>query len=294
MLFISRSVGIHDGTFHADEVTACALLELFDLIDANKIHRTRNPDILKQCEFVCDVGGIYDPNKKLFDHHQAEYKGELSSAGMILLYLKNVGIISLEDYHFFNNSLILGVDAHDNGAGPLLPGVCTYSQLISNFMPIQHDASSETQNQAFMEAFHFVQSHLHRLWKRHQYVQSCKETVREVMEQKQEFLVFEHSIPWMESFFELDGAHHPAKFIIMPSGNHWKLRGIPPSMRQSMQVRIPLPEKWAGLLNDELKKITKIEGAIFCHKERFISVWKTKEDALQALKLTMEIQETKS
>ncbi len=294
MLLIPRSAGIHDGTFHADEVTACALLHLFNLIDSDKIRRTRDSNMLSQCEYVCDVGGIYDPDKKLFDHHQAEYKGKLSSAGMILLYLKDTGHLSLQDYNFFNNSLILGVDAHDNGVGPLLPGVCTYSQLISNFTPIKYDSLPETQYQAFMDAFHFAYSHLLRLWQRHKYVQSCKETVREVMQQMQECLIFEHSIPWMESFFELDGANHPAKFLIMPSGDHWKLRGIPPTLRQSMQVRIPLPEEWAGHLNTELKEITKIPGAIFCHKERFISVWKTKEDALEALKIVLKIQESTS
>jgi uncharacterized UPF0160 family protein len=294
MLFIPRSVGIHDGTFHADEVTACALLHLFNLIDSDKIRRTRDSKVLSQCEYVCDVGGIYDPDKKLFDHHQAEYKGKMSSAGMILLYLHDTGHLNTQDYNFFNNSLILGVDAHDNGVGPLLPGVCTYSQLISNFTPIKYDSIPETQNQAFMEAFHFAYSHLHRLWERHKYVQSCKETVREVMQQMQECLIFEQSIPWMESFFELDGANHPAKFLIMPSGNHWKLRGIPPTLRQSMQVRIPLPEEWAGHLNTELKEITQIPGAIFCHKERFISVWKTKEDALKALKIVLKKQESSS
>ncbi len=35
---IPRSVGTHDGTFHADEVTACAFLLLFDLVDSNKNH----------------------------------------------------------------------------------------------------------------------------------------------------------------------------------------------------------------------------------------------------------------
>jgi uncharacterized UPF0160 family protein len=43
---IPRSVGTHDGTFHADEVTACALLLLFDLVDGNKIVRTRQLDQL--------------------------------------------------------------------------------------------------------------------------------------------------------------------------------------------------------------------------------------------------------
>ncbi len=211
MLFIPRSVGIHDGTFHADEVTACALLKLFDLIDSDKIWRTRDSNILSQCEYVCDVGGSYNPEKKQFDHHQAEYKGELSSAGMVLLYLKEINLITPQDYLFFNNALIRGVDAHDNGAGPILPGVCTYSQLISNFMPIKHESSPEKLSQAFMEAFDFAYLHLQRLWQRHQYVQSCKESVREAMEEMGECLIFERSIPWVESFFELDGSKSSSK-----------------------------------------------------------------------------------
>lgn len=291
MPFVPRSIGTHDGTFHADEVTACALLELFNLIDADKIRRTRDPHILSTCEYVCDVGGIYEPARKLFDHHQAGYEGNLSSAGMVLLYLKDIGKFSTQDYHFFNHALIMGVDAHDNGAGPLLQGVCTYSQLISNFTPINHDSFPETHTQAFMEAFYFARNHLSRLWRRHKYVQSCKGIVNEAMKEKKEYLLFDHAIPWMESFFELDGIRHPAKFVIMPTGSHWKLRGIPPSLRQSMQVRIPLPQQWAGLLNEDLKQITKIPGAIFCHKGRFISVWETREDAIKALQTVLSLQE---
>ena len=36
-------------------------------------------------------------------------------------------------------------------------------------------------------------------------------------------------------------------------------------------------------LEEELKKVSGIKGAIFCHKGRFISIWETKEDALKAL-----------
>lgn len=288
MLKISRSCGTHDGTFHADEVTACALLELFDLIDADKINRTRDPAILERCEFVCDVGGFYIPEKKLFDHHQADYEGPLSSAGMILLYLVQCGKITQEDHAFFHKSLIMGVDAHDNGADPMIPGLCSYSNLISNFTPINHEASSTSQDVTFMEAFYFARDHLSRLWRRHKYVLSCREIVAKVMAEKKEYLHFDHPIPWMESFFELDGLNHPAKFVIMPSGKHWKLRGIPPSMDKSMKVRMPLPSEWAGLLEDDLKKATGIPGAVFCHKGRFISVWETLEDSLKALEYVLE------
>ena len=73
----------------------------------------------------------------------------------------------------------------------------------------------------------------------------------------------------------------------MPTGTHWKLRGIPPKSGNRMQLRKPLPSHWAGRLKDELKRITGIEGAIFCHKGRFISVWETKEDALKALRMAL-------
>jgi uncharacterized UPF0160 family protein len=285
---IPRSCGTHDGTFHADEVTACALLDLFDLIDASKIVRTRDPKVLANCEYVCDVGGVYSPKDKLFDHHQVDYDGPMSSAGMILLYLREIGKITDREHAFLNNALIMGVDAHDNGRDPMIPGLCSYSNLISNFTPINHECSAETLFNAFLDAFYFARDHLSRLWRRHQYVLSCREVVAQKMKENGEHLCFDQSMPWMESFFELNGINHPAKFVIMPSGKHWKLRGIPPSLDNSMKVRMPLPIEWAGLLDQDLKKITGISGAVFCHKGRFISVWETRDDALKALKYVLE------
>lgn len=285
----SRSFGTHNGTFHADEVTACALLLLYNLIDREKIVRTRDPALLSQCEYVCDVGGIYNPDLKLFDHHQVEYQGILSSAGMILLFLKNHHVISQKIYDFLNGSLILGVDAHDNGKDPQIHGLCSYSNIISSFTPVFHDAEDSVQNAAFFEALDFAFQYLTRIMNRYQYIQSCREIVLEAMQNQKDYLVFHKNIPWLEIFFELDGKNHPAKFVIMPSGNHWKLRGIPPSYENRMKVRVPLPKSWAGLLEEDLKKASGIKGAIFCHKGRFISVWETYEDAVKALNYVLNM-----
>lgn len=285
---IPKSVGTHDGTFHADEVSACALLILFDLAERKKIIRTREPGVLATCDFVCDVGGFYDPAKRLFDHHQHEYTGTLSSAGMVLLYLKDQNLINSHEYDFFNYSLIAGVDAHDNGRDPQIPGLCTYSHVISNFTPITYDVGPESQDKAFFEALDFALLHLSHLHKRYQYMQSCRQQVAEAMKTNGKYLMFEKGIPWLEIFFELDGINHAAEFVIMPSGKHWKLRGIPPTLDQRMKVRSPLPSEWAGLLDEELKRVSGISGAIFCHKGRFISVWETRDDAIKALEYTLK------
>lgn len=280
---IPRSFGTHDGTFHADEVTACASLLLFDLIDRNKIHRTRDPEVLAACEYVCDVGGVYDPSIKRFDHHQADYKDELSSAGMVWKYFKEKGIVDEVVYHFVNRSMIMGIDAHDNGKANHEVGTCTFSQVVSNFVPPIYDAEPRIQNEAFFHALDFVFGHLKRLLERYHYIQSCRQKVEEAMKANKNYLFFETAIPWIDSFFELGGEHHPALFVVMPSAGHWKLRGIPPNGEHRMQVRVPLPQDWAGLRDEELAKISGIPGAIFCHKGRFISVWQTKEDAMKAL-----------
>jgi uncharacterized UPF0160 family protein len=286
--YTPQSIGIHDGTFHADEVTACGLLIVFGLADKNKIIRTRDPQKLKTCEFVCDVGGVYDIDQKLFDHHQADYKGDFSSAGMVLHYMKLKGILSADEYDVFNDGLVRGVDAHDNGKAPQEIGYCTFSHVIANFNPVSYETSHEEQNEAFQRALEFTIGHLARMLERHRYNVACKKVVLEAMSKYQTCLLFDHAIPWLESFFSLNGSQHSALFVIMPAGEHWKLRGIPPDNARRMQVRQPLPLEWAGLLEEDLKRVSGIPGAVFCHKGRFTSVWETKEDAIKAMKLVLE------
>ncbi|NGX61628.1 MAG: hypothetical protein K940chlam9_01115 [Chlamydiae bacterium] len=287
---IEKSVGIHDGHFHADEVTACALLVAFGCVDRERIIRTRDPALLEKCEFVCDVGGLYNSEKKQFDHHQVSYLGELSSAGMILKYLLAEKIIQEEEYRFFYHSLIQGVDDHDNGRSPQIPGVCTFSHVIANFNPPQYDAAPEEQEKAFREAFIFALGQCQRMCQRHLYNVSSRKEVEEAMERHQVCLLFDRAIPWLENFFALGGESHPALFVIMPSKTQWKLRGIPPTFPRRMEVRLPLPLEWAGLLEEDLQKVSNIPGAVFCHKGRFTSVWEKREDALKALQFILKTQ----
>ncbi|MCH9811982.1 MYG1 family protein [bacterium] len=285
---IPRSFGVHDGSFHADEVTAAAILLYFDLIDREEIVRTRDYDKLAHLQFVCDVGGVYDPSKKRFDHHQATYKGLLSSAGMVWQYLKDEKIIEEGLYEFMRERFIHGVDEVDTGV--LFPpfGHADFSSVISSFIPISYDATNEEMDKAFFVAVDFAYAYLGRMLQKYHYLEKCKARVLEVMQAMDECLIFEEKMPWLEPFFALGGDRHSAEFVIMPSGDHWKLRGVPPTYEKRMEVRKPLPEEWAGKINKDLQDVTGIKEAIFCHKGRFISVWETKEAALKALKHVLE------
>jgi len=87
-------IGTHDGHFHCDEALACAMLRMTNEFKNAIIVRSRNPEFLKQCNIVVDVGGEYDPEKLRFDHHQPSFTGtltttenayrtKLSSAGLV-------------------------------------------------------------------------------------------------------------------------------------------------------------------------------------------------------------------
>ena len=149
---ILRSCAIHDGGYHADEVTACALLIVFGQIDQDSIYRTRDEAVLAQCEFVCDVGGVYDESIKNFDHHQSSYTGPLSSAGMILLYLFRQKIVEEGLYHYLKENLVDGVDLIDNGSYTPRVGIATFSQVIANFLPVEYETSIEEMNLSFKNA----------------------------------------------------------------------------------------------------------------------------------------------
>ena len=78
---MSLSVATHSGPFHADDVLAVALLRVFVDEEATVL-RTRDLERIAQADVVVDVGGLYDPAARRFDHHQASYTGSFSSAGM--------------------------------------------------------------------------------------------------------------------------------------------------------------------------------------------------------------------
>lgn len=61
----------HDGNHHADEVMAMAIL-LIKFAGGIWIERTRDVSQFPTVDFMLDVGGKYDPEAGLFDHHQSD------------------------------------------------------------------------------------------------------------------------------------------------------------------------------------------------------------------------------
>jgi uncharacterized UPF0160 family protein len=96
---VKKKIITHNGIFHADEIFAIGLLlcTVLEKEDDYVIERTRNiaaTDYTDDNVWIIDVGGVYDPAKKLFDHH---HDATLPASCILVLdHLLNTGEISAE------------------------------------------------------------------------------------------------------------------------------------------------------------------------------------------------------
>jgi uncharacterized UPF0160 family protein len=145
-------IATHDGTFHADELVAIALVNL-SIDNEIKVIRSRDPNEYSTADIVFDVGMIYDPENLRFDHHQRSFNlsfvadpaCKLSSAGLAWVsffpfiakrYLGSYGRVwntyRLTDiFELGYAKLILPICAHDNGEEMDGPHLMTLSSIVA-------------------------------------------------------------------------------------------------------------------------------------------------------------------
>ncbi|KAI1288380.1 MYG1 exonuclease [Halotydeus destructor] len=111
-------IATHNGAFHADDALACFLLKTLPEFKTAKIIRTREPNLINDADVVVDVGAVYDPESKRYDHHQKTFTETMDS----LRPGKDRGAIKLSSaglvYHHYgfkvlSNLLSLGDEAGD-------------------------------------------------------------------------------------------------------------------------------------------------------------------------------------
>ncbi|KAL6959796.1 hypothetical protein U1Q18_039950 [Sarracenia purpurea var. burkii] len=175
-----KRVGTHNGSFHCDEALGCFMIRLTTKFSGAEIVRTRDSQVLETLDAVLDVGGVYDPSRDRYDHHQkgfTEFFGhgfatKLSSAGLVY---KHYGMeiiakeLQLEEEHPDVHRLFLSIyrnfmeaiDAVDNGINQYVtdqpPRYVNNTHLSSrvgrlNLDWTDPDQSPEKENEAFQRA----------------------------------------------------------------------------------------------------------------------------------------------
>ena len=79
-------------------------------------------------------------------------------------------------------------------------------------------------------------------------------------------------------------------YVVYPDeiGGNWRVQAIPVSP-ESFESRKALPEPWRGIRDEELSRLSGIDGCIFVHASGFIGGNKTKEGALEMARRALKI-----
>ncbi len=289
----------HSGGFHADELLSSVILtRLF--ADAELV-RSRDKAWITPGEgrIIYDVGGQYDAEARIFDHHQKpnplrEDGQPYSSFGLIwaqygrdFLRALDVPEQDVEKIHAsFDRGFVLPVDLLDNGAvdassaGPLFSGL-TLPALLESLKPAFDDREEGADDRAFAAAVPVARAFVEARIRRSAAKYRAEAMVLAAIEEAGEGRILE--LPMGMPFragVEAAGADH-LLFVVHPRGSDWALTTIRTG-DDTFATRADLPAAWAGLTDEALEAASGVPGAKFCHNGRFIAVASSR-DAIVAM-----------
>jgi uncharacterized UPF0160 family protein len=273
MIINKRQLVTHNGSFHADEVAAVALLHLYGMIDYLELDliRTREIEIINQADIVLDVGGIHDPANLRFDHHQIK-NGEISTAGLVWDWLKQqTGEMNGEI-----ENLINAIDKHDCGVAKM-PDF-SFAQIIGSYN--HSDLFDESKQQvAFNDAVKIAITFIGSLMiKQQQLIQTTKiiedSMVRRIGNHK--ILVLKEYAPNWPALVHGGGQYASITHVIwyVKEKNGWCVQ-IPAVKENSFVLAHP--------------RLVADDNAIFIHQNGFFGVYASKEAILNMLRLSDEV-----
>ena len=289
----------HNGSFHSDDIFATATLLL--MLEKNgeraKIIRTRDPKIIASGDFIYDIGGGYDVDKNLFDHHQVGGAGkrengiEYSSFGLVWKKFGEEICGSKEVADVIEKKLVMPVDANDNGIDlfDLKTEVSPYTiyHLFLSFKPSWKDVSDQKLLENFKKAAKVAKDLLEREIKAAQDFVEGEKAIKSCYEKAEDkrLIILDKKYQWEKVLSD----YTEPQFAIFPrfADGVWGAESVFVNL-PSFERRKYFPKAWAGLRDEELKKVTGVQDAIFCHRGLFMVVAKSKESAIKLAKLSLE------
>lgn len=298
-------LGTHGGYFHLDDVMAFVILRM--VFNDVQLIRTRDDTKLKSCDLVFDIGfGKYD-------HHQQDdsfpfpkrYRDNdkskpYAACGLIWEEFGKKLIISLRSdltprevddaFDMLDSEFIEPIDLIDNGVGRK-PNYPTFSGFISSFNSTWEEPHEYGDITYFLKAADVAELGLIRKISDICARIKASKIVYDSYQRSDynNILVLEKGVPWLEPIFRRN--FNKILYVIHSQSNgEWVIQCVPKFKNMSKNLtnlRLPFPEKWAGLKGEELCEITKIPDCVFCHHKRYIAGTKSIESAIELSKLSI-------
>lgn len=274
-------VSTHSGTFHADDVFAFVVLRA--ALGDFEFTRTRDAARIAAADLVFDVGGIYDPQRRRYDHHMRDLPRRddgtpYSSVGLIWRDYGRAALSRLVPgiaeeafdavWGDIDAGIMVSIDQADNGIATVSPG--HLSLLIEAFNPAWD--SVQSYDEAFQEAAGFAEGILIRACRQAHAEAQAMALVLAAARRAQDprIVVLDRKLPWEKAVYQ--GGLDELLFIVYPGEDQtaWYCRTVPPEPG-SFGQRLALPEAWRGLQDEAFSRAAGIPDGVFCHPSGFIA-----------------------
>lgn len=294
----------HNGGFHADELLSSVILTR--LFPEARIVRSRAAEWITpgSDRIIYDVGGLYDPQAQIFDHHQRgaplrEDGQPYSSFGLVWkhhgrAYLAALGVPEADNevvHGDFDRKFVLPIDLMDNGAlnpasaGPL--AALTLPSLLETLKPVFDEKDADAEDRGFQAALAIARSLVEAGIAQRAAKSRAEALVTAAIAQTGDRRVLElpYGMPFRPAIVKA-GADH-LLFVVHPRDRDWCITGIRQA-EEGFELRADLPAAWAGLSNGDLEAVCGVKGATFCHNGRFIAAASTREAILRMADLAVK------
>lgn len=109
-------------------------------------------------------------------------------------------------------------------------------------------------------------------------------------------IALERACPWKEHLLDLEKERgltgdKSILYVLYPESSpegNWRIQCVP-LRSEGFENRKSLPEAWRGFRDDELSRISGVDGCIFIHAGGFIGGNKTRDGACEMAKLALEL-----
>ncbi len=299
--FRSIRIVTHSGSFHPDDLLSVATLRL--LLRARgicrvKVIRTRDVEVIRSGHFVVDVGGEYNPDSQLFDHHQESGAGvrangiPYASFGLVWKAYGAELCGSAAVAKIIEEEIVQLIDGVDNGievSSPTIPNVhqYTFGHALSSFLPSWKELveGESTADSAFAKALVFAEVVLEREIARAKDAEEGRANVEKAYREAEDkrVIVLDHPYAWGDVL----RAHPEPLYAIYPQGgDKWHVKAVR-NDPNSFKNRKDLPAQWSGKRDQEFARLTGVPDALFCHKNLFLAVASSLDGAKQLAKLAL-------
>jgi len=293
-----KRIVTHNGPFHTDDVMAVATLELLleKEGESYEVIRSRDEKVWESGDFVVDVGGVYDPQSKRYDHHQKGGAGArengvpYSSIGLVWKHHGTTLVSHERVWTKIDEKLIQPLDKQDNGIlsyQPTEKGEHPYiiDRIVDAFYPTWEE--SVTFDERFAEIVAYFKKLLQYEIRGVEARFSSEEVIKKIYADASDkrFIVLDKYYP---SKHLIDEWPEPI-YTIYPSfdGAQWMVSALRKE-KDSFASRKSLPSSWAGLRSADLAKVSGVADAQFCHNALFIAAAKSKDGAIALAKKALE------